>query len=279
MDAQPQPEPKPEEAAPVSPQAQSETRASDSKSDRRSSEAYTAMPNLAVRKKRWWPLALALALAAGAAGIGLRHHPVPAMISPAVVQSYEVLAFSQKDFDAATTASAQAVLSRDKTTHELAVLAEQIRTAPSTPSPLPAPTVAQQAMQELAVAPQTMRDDVSAGKVGFYTFHLAELVDEGGDVYDIAVDGAPLLRITTSPQLKSITLPMDVSKPHTVTQTLVFARDRTFYAKSNGPGGPPPAQPQSRASLTIQSSAGEARSHLSSPGESQVWSTQFRGSP
>jgi hypothetical protein len=289
MDNQPQsaPEPEPEPAADAkaSPRSESSDRAAGFAPRRVSGEAYTDRPEFTPRQGPRWPLALALALALGVAGIGIRRYAAAPAGTPVAEQTRNVLAFSQKDYDAATTESARALLARDKTTHELAALQAQRQAEPapaaapaSAPVPAPAPTAAQQAAQELAAAPQALRDQVSAGKAGFYTFRLAELVDEGGDVYDISVDGAPLLRITTSPELTSLTIPMDVSRPHTVAQTLVFARPRGYYAPGAGNGAAPPVLPQNRASFAIQTSAGEARSHLSSAGESQAWNTQFLGS-
>jgi hypothetical protein len=299
--SQPKNEPEPEAAAQADAKPEASGRGPAFDGRRGPGEAYTDRPDFpAPRKRPLWPFVLALAIALSGIGVGVRRYSAP-LAPTAVTQTYEVLPFSQKDFDAKTTAAARALLERDKTTHELAALraerekaaarlpalptagaAPEATPAPAAPAaapaPEPAPTVEEQAAQELAAAPQTLRDDVSAGKAGFYTFHLAELVDEGGDVYDISVDGAPLLRITTSPELTSITIPMDVSKPHTVTQTLVFARPRGYYVLGPGHGAPPPV-PQNSTSFTIRTSAGEGRSHLSSAGESHVWSTQFTGSP
>jgi len=274
MQPSPEPEPEPRPEAAPSPEARPSVRPAGENA-RGPAEAYTSMPSFEAPKKRWGPLVLALVMAAGAAGFGLRHR-APSPAAAPLSDSANILAYSQKDFDQETTASARAILARDGQTHELEVLDHDRRAEHARPAAPAAPSAGEQAALELAAAPQALRDQVSSGRAGFYTFQLAELVDEGGDVYDITVDGVPLLRITTSPQLKTITLPIDASKPHTVTQTLVFARPRSVYAK-DGTGAPPP-QPQAVSSLTIRTSEGEAASHLSGAGQSEAWTTQFRGS-
>jgi hypothetical protein len=274
MPLQPEPEQKPDAQAAPKPDAKAQARPSDS--GRGPAEAYTAMPTSAPAKRKWWPLAVALGLAAASAGLGLRHHAAAPAPPPPILssQTESVLAFTQQDYDAATTEAAKQILARDATTHELAKLDHERRAEHVNPAKPAAPSPQEQAALALAAGPQTLRDGVASGQIGFYTFHLAELTDEGGDVYDISVDGAPLMRLTTSRELKSITIPIDVSKPHTVRQTLVFARPRAVYAK-NGKGGPPPEGGQ--ASLTVQSSAGEYRGHVTTPGDSESWTTQFHG--
>lgn len=263
-----QPDPKPEPKAQPSPAPCAKPQPSPAPADagRRGGEAYTTMPSFEAPKRRWGPLLLAALLAAGAGGFGVLRHRASAPAVAPVAQTRQTLPYSQKDLDRETTLWARTLLAKDAQARQFATLDQN---KPSDPLP------SAQAAHELAAAPQVLRDDIASGKAGFYTFQLAELADEGGDVYDIAVDGLPILRITTSPQLKSITLPIDATKPHSVTQTLVFARPRAVYAK-NGTGAPPPTQAVSK--LSIRTSEGEAASHVSAPGQSETWTTQFHGS-
>jgi hypothetical protein len=264
--AQPEPEKKPDPKA--APQAAAKPQARPAPGGagggRGPSEAYTDMPAFTPNKRKWWPFAVALALAVAGAGIGLKHHAAPAGAPSPLSQNQAVLAFSSQDFDAAATDEAKRLVAAESETHALGGLDKNA----------PAKTPKAQVAQALAAAP-ALREGVASGKIGFYTFHLAEMVDEGGDVYDISVDGAPILRLTTSPDMKTVTIPIDVSKPHSVTQTLVFARPRAVYAK-NGTGAPPPDKPAISA-LTIQSSGGEFRGHVASPGQSETWTAQFHG--
>lgn len=264
----PQPERKPAAQAAPKADAKAQPQAQNSRAEARGpSEAYTAMPEFSGKSRRWWPFLLALGLAAGGLGVKLgRHSSAPPLPPPPIQAQAQVLDYSSQDLDAAATQAAKELLAREERTHELAAI-DREKAKPVTPR--------QQAAAALAAMPTAQRADVASGRIGFYTFHLAELVDEGGDVYDISVDGLPILRVTASRELKTITIPIDASKPHTVTQTLVFARPRAIYAK-NGVGGPPP-EAGGQASLTIRSSAGEVRSHLSSPGQSETWTTQFHG--
>jgi len=293
---QPRPDPEPQAEAKKDAQSQTGGAARGEPPRRSGGEAYTDRPEFHVQKRAWWPIALALAVALS--GIGVAHRqtapvapPVAGRIGTMIAAPIgtQTLLYSAKDYDAATTQAARAALARAKASGQaLPVPAERpgqpfaAPAAPASPGAQAAPVAPAaspelQAERELAVAPQALRDQISSGRAGFYTFHVAELVDEGGDVYDISVDGAPLLRITTSRELSAITIPMDVSRPHTVTQTLVFARPRGVYVL--GPGNSTPAPTPNQASFSVRTSVGQAQSHLSSAGDSSSWSAQFSGAP
>jgi hypothetical protein len=100
---------------------------------------------------------------------------------------------------------------------------------PTDASPGPVqPEPLRQALRALAAGAQELRDGVAQGRIGFYTFALPQCAGEG-DVYDVSVDGSPLLRVTAQAGVSSVTIPLETAKPHAVAQTLVFAKPRGVY--------------------------------------------------
>jgi|GEM_PF-1836777 len=212
MDEQANPERSPQQSAP------------SATNDPSASAAYTAPPPAPARARRWGPLALVAALALGGIGVAVGRRAAPAAkpAPAAVVQAVEERASFEKDFDAETTAAAREVLRRDATTRELAALS-----APGANADDATRSAAlRQALRQLAAGSPELREGVAAGRIGFYTLRLPTSVGDGGDVYDISVDGAPLLRVTTRPGLASATIALETAKPHVVSQTLVFSAPR-----------------------------------------------------
>ena len=280
----PESAPEREPAADVRASAAAETQASKAAAaggpdGRMAGEPYTPLPEVAKRPRARWLVAAVLLLGLGAAGV-LRHQaPVSVATAPAVQAAAEaVFKVSPQDFDAQATAVARRLLERDRQTHELDALAQRLleqrasaATAPKEPS---SPEAAQerQVLAALALAPQSVRQSIIDGSAGFYTFYFQELRDEGGDVWDIAVDGAAVARIVTSRRLTTLTIPLDPRTPHTITETLVFARERTVYVKQAPPGAP--AAPANATRLSILSSQGEMHSRTMGPGDSQNWTVR-----
>ena len=284
--------PEPERAAEAQPQLQpqsqpeTETDASPSRGafdGRGRAEAYIPLPQApAPPKKSRWLAALAAAalLALGAAGALHRKATAPPVAPPAAAVSQKAFMIAPQDRDAEATALAQRILARDAQTHELAALNRKLReeraAAPAAGAPAgPQSAKERQVAEALAAVPQGVRQSIVDGSAGFYTFRFIELKDEGGDVFDVSVDGVPVARVVTSRQLSTLTIPLDPKVAHTITETLVFARDRRVYVK-DGPAGSP-QQPSNQASLGIASSAGEMRGRTMSAGENENWTVQMGG--
>lgn len=253
-------------------------------------EAYIPLPKAPEPpKKRGWLVAVAAAvLAVAAAGVLRQRVAVTPPIAPAVgpivapiVQEAQrgSLAFAARDFDAAATSEAKRLLAGPRRDAELAAAKarlEQKRAA--SPEQLAAldknETPEQRVAETLVASPEGVRAQVEKGAAGFYTFHI-QAEDEGGDVIDVLVDGAPVARVITSREGATVSVPLDPKAPHVFTETLVFARDRRVYVKDAPQSAAPPPQAQTR--LGIASSAGESRSGAVGPGGSESWTVQMGG--
>jgi hypothetical protein len=284
-----EPSPENERAQPqAQPQASSQPQPSSSsdKGDwggRGRGEAYIPLPDGPKEppKKSRWPLIAALiaALAVGGAAVYKTKTSQAPASPPAAAATEKVFVVTEADRDAEALAFAKEVLARDGKTGELAAAAEQAkkeRAAPVPGTPLsPAKEKERQIVAALAAAPEGLRQSVVDGGAGFYTFRFQETRDEGGDVFEIAVDGVAVARVTTSPQLQTLTIPLDPKTQHTITETLIFARDRRVYEKG-APERTGPA-PTGRAALGVSSSKGEMRATTMETGQSESWTVRMGG--
>ncbi len=280
-------EPRPDHDAPKaspepqsSPEAQPQSRPeAPPPSSRPGAEPYIPLPSAPpAGKNRWW-LALAAALAAAAVvGVGVKRHS--AALAPATqtaAQTQQVLIVTPADRDAAATASAQALLKQDGAPSRLDAQAAKLKqdlAGPVAQPPTGNPAPQQQVEQALALSPQSVRQAVVDGSAGFYTFHFRDPTGGGGDVIDVAVDGVTIARVVTSPEPASLTIPLDPRTTHTITETLVYARDRRVYVRAGGARTDAGAGAQ--AHVSVASSAGEVRSNVLL-GQSEQWTVRMGG--